>query len=122
MKINEYEISIAKFDLYDDQIKKLFTDLPKEDLIKTMSILVHYAGLAGESGELGEKIKKSIRDNGKIELRDPLIGKELGDVYWYLTRLSSAFGFSAEEILQLNYEKLSDRFNRDKIRGNGDNR
>lgn len=47
-------------------------------------------GLAGESGELCEQVKKMMRDDGNAltpERREKLKG-ELGDVLWYLARAS----------------------------------
>ena len=81
-------------------------------------------GLCGESGEVAEKIKKTIRDKGgkfttEISLE---IAKELGDVLWYITSLGNDLGFSLEEIANLNNEKTLSRKNRNVISGSGDNR
>ena len=81
-------------------------------------------GLAGESGEVAEKIKKVIRDKGgKIdeETRDE-IGKELGDVLWYMAQLATELGLSLDDIAEKNIEKLYSRLDRGKISGSGDNR
>ena len=76
-------------------------------------------GLAGESGEVAEKIKKYVRD-GYIDKES--LKKELGDVLWYIAALCSDFGFNLEEVAQANLNKLQSRQERDKIRGSGDNR
>ena len=81
-------------------------------------------GLCGEAGEIADKIKKVYRDtDGKTDwhVRED-IGKELGDVLWYLTRLANAYGFSLEGIMAMNLQKLQDRKERGKIGGSGDNR
>jgi NTP pyrophosphatase (non-canonical NTP hydrolase) len=81
-------------------------------------------GLAGESGEVAEKIKKVIRDkNGIIddETREA-IKKELGDVLWYVSQLATELGLSLDEVAGKNIEKLYDRMERGKLKGNGDNR
>ena len=77
-------------------------------------------GLFGETGEVAEKIKKSIRDGNKIDKTE--IGKELGDVLYYLTRIGEYFGLTLEEIAGMNIKKLVDRERRGTIRGSGDNR
>ena len=67
-------------------------------------------GLVGEAGETADKIKKVIRDNAGV-MTDEVkieIGKELGDVLWY--------------IAQQNLEKLLSRKARGVISGSGDNR
>jgi NTP pyrophosphatase (non-canonical NTP hydrolase) len=81
-------------------------------------------GLVGEAGEIAEKVKKMIRDDGGVlteERRQTLI-KELGDVLWYLSALSREIGSSLEEIAKTNIDKLYSRMNRDKLHGEGDNR
>jgi NTP pyrophosphatase (non-canonical NTP hydrolase) len=81
-------------------------------------------GLAGEAGEIANKVKKIMRDkDGSIdeETRDD-IKKELGDVLWYVSAVASEFGLSLEEIAQKNYEKLLKRKENNTIKGNGDNR
>jgi NTP pyrophosphatase (non-canonical NTP hydrolase) len=76
-------------------------------------------GLVGEAGEVAEKIKKLIRD-GSID--HEAIAKELGDVLWYLARLSNHFTYSLNDIAQINIDKLTSRKTRGKLQGNGDNR
>jgi len=81
-------------------------------------------GLAGEAGEIANKIKKIMRDkDGKIddETRDD-IKKELGDVLWYVSAVATEFGLDMSEIAYKNYEKLKKRMEEGKIKGNGDNR
>jgi NTP pyrophosphatase (non-canonical NTP hydrolase) len=81
-------------------------------------------GLAGEAGEVAEKIKKVIRDKGgKIdeETREA-IKKELGDVLWYVAQLATELKIPLEEVATGNLTKLYDRMERGKLGGNGDNR
>ena len=47
---------------------------------------------------------------------------EIGDVLWYVARLSDELGIDLEEIATYNMNKLLDRLNRGVIQGNGDNR
>lgn len=81
-------------------------------------------GLCGESGEVAEKIKKVIRDKGGIidEITKQEIAKEIGDVLWYLSQLSTEMGLSLENIADENLKKLFSRMERGKLSGNGDNR
>jgi len=81
-------------------------------------------GLAGESGEVAEKIKKVIRDkNGIIdeETRE-MIKKELGDVLWYVSQIASELGLTLDDIAEHNIEKLYSRMERGKLGGSGDRR
>jgi NTP pyrophosphatase (non-canonical NTP hydrolase) len=83
-------------------------------------------GLAGETGEISNKVKKLIRgDKGGFELNSE-IRKELifeaGDVLWYLSQLAHELGVTLEEIARLNLAKLNSRKERNVIKGTGDNR
>ena len=65
-------------------------------------------GLAGESGEVADHVKKIIRDDeGHVTVaRKELLTEELGDVLWYVARLASITGYSLDEIAQRNIDKL----------------
>lgn len=81
-------------------------------------------GLAGEAGEVAEKIKKVIRDKGgqiNDETREE-IKKELGDVLWYVAQLATELGLSLDDIAEHNIKKLYDRMERGVLQGDGDNR
>lgn len=81
-------------------------------------------GLVGESGEVAEKVKKVLRDKkGMIDRRTKEeIAKELGDILWYLSQLSTELDLSLKEIAKANLRKLFFRKERKKLQGSGDNR
>jgi NTP pyrophosphatase (non-canonical NTP hydrolase) len=76
-------------------------------------------GLAGETGEVIEKIKKILRD-GTYD-KDNIV-KELGDVVYYWARLCRFFGMQPSEVIAANIQKLESRKARGVLRGSGDNR
>jgi NTP pyrophosphatase (non-canonical NTP hydrolase) len=81
-------------------------------------------GLANEAGELAGKVKKIFRDKGGVIApadREALKG-ELGDVLWYLAQIATELDLSLDEVAAANLEKLFSRLERDKIRGDGDDR
>lgn len=81
-------------------------------------------GLAGETGEVAERVKKVIRDSGgKVseEIRQAL-AKELGDVLWYVAALARELSLDLDEIARGNIEKLASRKDRGMLHGSGDNR
>lgn len=88
------------------------------------SLVYPTLGLAGESGEVAEKIKKVIRDkDGVVDKKTrEEVKKELGDVLWYISQLATELGLSLNDIAQHNIKKLSSRMKRGKLRGSGDNR
>lgn len=109
MKFNEYQEQAVSLAIY-----------PKEH-----SIIYPVLGLTGEAGEVADKIKKVLRDKeGEFStaITRLELAKELGDVLWYLAALSEDLGFTLQQIAEMNLEKLFDRMERDKLKGDGDNR
>ena len=81
-------------------------------------------GLMGEAGEVANKIKKLIRDDGsKItkERREELKA-EIGDMLWYIAQLSTELGLKLSDVAKYNIEKLAKRQIENKLHGSGDNR
>lgn len=81
-------------------------------------------GLAGEAGEIANKVKKIARDQGGIityERQHELID-ELGDAYWYLSQLATQLGTTLNVVSARNLVKLADRRGRNKLQGSGDQR
>ena len=81
-------------------------------------------GLAGETGEVAEKVQKIFRDDGgKVTAnKKEEIKKELGDVLWYLSQVATEFGLSFDTIAKTNLDKLRSRVKRGRLQGSGDNR
>lgn len=67
-------------------------------------------GLAGETGEVIECVKKLVRDERLPNDNDKQYLKlELGDVLWYVTRMANLLDLSLTEIMLANVEKLENR-------------
>ena len=65
-------------------------------------------GLAGESGELLDMVKKWIFHNTRLD-RDHA-KKEVGDVCWYVAMICHSMGWDLDEIMQMNVDKLKARY------------
>lgn len=78
-------------------------------------------GLSGEVGEVMEHVKKAIRDDGGTITAERLdkLGKEIGDVLWYLARLSDELGLSLNDVATGNIKKLLLRKEQGTIHGSG---
>ena len=85
-------------------------------------------GLAGEAGEISNKVKKLIRDklmksSDSVGVADAaMLADELGDVLWYVAVLADELGYNLSEIAEGNATKLRSRQERGKLGGSGDNR
>lgn len=91
---------------------------------KDFSMMYLCLGLAGESGEVIEKVKHVMRDSGgkmSAEKREQ-IKKELGDVLWYLSQIARMSGLKLDDVATTNIKKLRDRRKRGVIKSEGDTR
>lgn len=110
MKLNEYQDTAST--------TATFSDLAVDPLVYVA------LGLTGEAGEVAEKVKKMIRNDGGVLSDDKkdAIKYELGDVLWYLSQMARVLGFTLEEVAQANIAKLADRKARGVLKSEGDNR
>jgi len=80
-------------------------------------------GLAGEAGEVADKIKKLIRDKRTLDAQERIeIAKEVGDVLWYVAAMARDLGIDMDTMARMNLEKLRDRAKRGVVGGSGDAR
>lgn len=65
-------------------------------------------GLSGEAGEFADLIKKEIFHKHSV----PQITKkkELGDVAYYLTTMCTLTGVSLSDVIDMNVNKLNERY------------
>lgn len=94
MEVNEYQ--------------RLAMRTVNKDLSKKDMLINGVMGLCGESGEAIDIVKKHIAHNH--ELNKDNLAKELGDVAWYLAETATALGYSLEDILKMNIDKLKKRY------------
>jgi NTP pyrophosphatase (non-canonical NTP hydrolase) len=92
-----------------------------ETLIRphTHPIIYPALGLAGEAGEVANKVKKLIRDGA---LDKEAVAQEMGDVLWYLAALATDLGLDLGQIAEDNLARLADRKARGALHGSGDDR
>lgn len=95
----------------------------------SMDVIYPALGLAGEAGEVANKVKKFIRDKdglSQLQLVPPKylpedlrhsIADELGDVLWYAAAVATDLGLSLGDIAERNLDKLQSRSERGTIGG-----
>lgn len=94
-----------KFSDYQRDAARTLTNAP-ERAERTLSVSA--MGLAGESGEVVELLKKHIghgHDLDRVKLQ-----KELGDVLWYVAAVATLCGIDLDAAAAGNIEKLKVRF------------
>jgi NTP pyrophosphatase (non-canonical NTP hydrolase) len=86
-----------------DRIVTLNVNVP---LLLTASV-----GLASESGEFSEIVKKIVFQGKEYndDVRYHML-RELGDICWYLANAANALSIDLEEIVKMNVEKLEARY------------
>lgn len=109
MEFKEYQSEAAKTAKYPD---------------RGNSLIYPTLGLVGEAGEVAEKVKRVLRDDGGVVSKERLeeIVLELGDVLWYVSAICDELNLELNEIAQINLNKLQDRAQRQVLRGSGDRR
>jgi NTP pyrophosphatase (non-canonical NTP hydrolase) len=87
--------------------------------------------LAGEAGEICEKMGKLLRDNGVEWGSNPKewpeeirlnFKKEFGDVFWYIAAGMKELGYTLQDCGETNVAKLQSRQERGVVHGSGDDR
>ena len=71
-------------------------------------IVMATMGLSGEVGELNDMIKKWIFHKSDMDITHAK--KELGDILWYVACMAESFGWSLDEIMRMNIDKLKARY------------
>jgi NTP pyrophosphatase (non-canonical NTP hydrolase) len=78
------------------------------------------AGLVAEVGELYGAMAKYHRGDYGVEEFNIKALKELGDILWFLARISDYYGYSLSRIARTNYIKLEDRKLHGALKGSGE--
>lgn len=65
-------------------------------------------GLNGEAGECIDLVKKWMFQGHDLD--KDVLANELGDVAWYLAITANGIGYTLEDILKINIEKLKKRY------------
>ena len=103
ISLAQYQSAAAKTAMYKHNHKILYPAL----------------GLAGEAGEVANKVKKILRDG---TFNREAIADEVGDCLWYIAALCRDLNVNMADLAKNNLQKLEDRKRRGKIAGSGDKR
>ena len=104
--LNNYQMQARKFAIYPEDMQIMYPAL----------------GLAGEAGEVADKVKKIYRDDRTDARFLAEIAKEIGDVMWYCATLADDLGFDLQQVAEMNIYKLQCRRVKGALTGDGDDR
>lgn len=65
-------------------------------------------GVAGESGELVDAVKKHVIYGKPLDVAN--VREEIGDIMWYIALMCRTLDMSLEDLLQENIDKLAKRY------------
>ena len=108
-------------------LKKSLDNIQKTSKVDVPRLLTGGLGLASESGEFVEIVKKMFLQ-GKPADEDNIfhMKRELGDIMWYWVTACMALGLNPVEVIKENQEKLEARYgekftvNQSEVRAKGD--
>jgi NTP pyrophosphatase (non-canonical NTP hydrolase) len=109
MNLNEYQKQAMRTAIFSERDGYIYTAL----------------GLAGEAGEIANKVKKFVRDGytpEELPYKINDLRAELGDVLWYVAVMAQVLETDLQTIAKANLKKLQSRKERGKLSGDGDNR
>lgn len=105
---DDYQIVAARTAVYPDDVRILYPAL----------------GLAGEAGEVANKVKKIYRDDGGrvTDHRRAQVARELGGVLWYVAAVCTDMDLNMGDVARENAAILASRQELGRLHGDGDER
>ena len=77
----------------------------------TERLLTAAVGMSAEAGEFTEIVKKIVFQGKPVNQENLFhLKRELGDIMWYVSQACLGLDISIEEVIQMNFEKLSARY------------
>ena len=85
--------------------------LQDEHGIEFLQLITASVGMQAESGEFSEVIKKIIFQGKEFNEDERFhLMRELGDVLWYWVQGCTALGYTPQEVMEENINKLESRY------------
>lgn len=88
---------------YQKKALRTASQTSKEDMI-----LNGVLGLNGEAGEVADIVKKARFQGHPLDTEH--LADELGDILWYVAIMSEGLGYTLDDIMQKNVDKLKKRY------------
>lgn len=112
-KLNDYQLFVLSTTSEQSKAIGEFTEVIANlnDQVNVPLLLTASIGMASETGEFSEILKKIVFQ-GKPFNEDERyhMKRELGDILWYLSNATTALGYDLEDIIAENILKLEKRY------------
>jgi NTP pyrophosphatase (non-canonical NTP hydrolase) len=83
----------------------------RENEFPTERLLTAAVGMSAEAGEFTEIVKKIVFQGKPVNEENLFhLKRELGDIMWYVAQACMALDISIDDVIQMNFEKLSARY------------
>ena len=93
------------------QLLARMTELEANDDADVPRLMTAAFGISAEAGEFTEVVKKIFLQGKPYNEENVFhMKRELGDICWYMAQACMALDTNFEELMQMNYEKLSARY------------
>ena len=94
---------------YQKEATRTLIDKPDFEISDKHTMILWCAiGVAGESGEIAELVKKGILHQHGLDKHD--VAKKIGDCLWYLADLCTILDINMEAVIQSYIDKLKTRY------------
>ena len=92
----------------NDRTEEGYDNLKKEITGDKLALMHYCLGMSGECGEIVDIIKKYVMYEKKLEVEK--IAEECGDFLWYMANLLTLIGYSFDDVMKINVNKLNKRY------------
>lgn len=93
------------------QLLARMSELEAQDDADVPRLMTAAFGISAEAGEFTEVVKKIFLQGKQYNEENVFhMKRELGDICWYMAQACMALDTSFEELMQMNFEKLSARY------------
>ena len=112
-ELNDYQSFV--FSVTSEPSKAIgeFAEVTAElhDRVNIPLLLTAAIGMSSENGEFSEIVKKCVFQGKEFNEGERYhMKRELGDILWYLANAATALGYTLEQVMHENIEKLEARY------------
>lgn len=111
--VNSTEVDIVEVNLTPEEYLKSYQEWQDSTIWKTVRGDEQWAiiALSSEVGELCQMLEKATRKGNKYTKEQ--IMDELGDVMWNVSNIANLYGFTLDEMMVYNVDKITKRQRRE---------